>query len=760
MLPDAIPLSQINHNNTLQSNTEEVAKLKEKLPDLITSSPSRSKESSPSSTSEIYKSTETLCDELLLSDVQDKLTADESETYYSDGTQKYKKSRDKLKLSLTDIKRVPIVTITSPSPTNEKSYEETSIETVKLTIPKEVRNQPDQSDGNSSFDKLKRDLRQRKARNRISIGELRPLSTENARRKINKYFTNEKKEKTIDQSAQDPKSSDVKVVKLDVKPKLSTKVEAKDLMKYFQKATQESFDKPEAKDKKESKSSKVESNIEVNTVELSDIDIDSINKEFEQIEQENERIVSIDAKDIESKLHLSTPSLILDIENMNSQQDAAHVNEMEEFQQLFDVSGNEVLGLEPQHISEKNKNLNDTSQIDSDKGNQNIATDSPKKEINLEQTSLPVQQIDNVTEIKSHESITSHLCENEVHPKQLPINDSSESKSHENTVIDSHKNESNTESRNVEPDALKSKLCEEKDKTAVNHLVKEINVKETNLRPKSDALEVKQNEKETNKPYLLQAAEQRTFTSQIKNKLREKAIGQSTKTNKHNVLHSSDNTLNIRKGTTNQFETLLKNSRSSSELPALSTDYDQIARIKIVERNIETPKRVDQMNMNNNSVVPNTEKDAIPKRPERKYEHRESNFLIKPDTSNVQLTPDVPVRRKSLKRKSIVPSSSEKSTSNVQSSSTAINDRLTAADATLNEHKNTINIGANKLKHSTEIGHSERSKPVNTLGNTTNEHKHSHLTKSLPLLNTDLRESTKSVPPKNDRTKKDKCVVS
>ena len=277
MLPDAIPFSQASYDNTIRPNTEEIVSFKEKLPDLITSSPNCSRESSPSSLSEIYKSTGTLYDETLISD---KMTAEETEIYDSDSTRNYRESTNDDKLKLLVRKRIPIVTVTSPSPTNEKSLEE-AFETAKLTVPKEIPcNQTIQSDGNSSFDKLKRDLKQRKARNKIPVGELRPLSTENAREKMNIYFTNEKNPKPKkDQNVVFPRketSPNVKVIELDVKPKLSNKVETKDIMKYFQKAKPEFSEKSNYKLENQSNGSS------------------EIDKEFEEIKQRNEEIFSID----------------------------------------------------------------------------------------------------------------------------------------------------------------------------------------------------------------------------------------------------------------------------------------------------------------------------------------------------------------------------------------------------------------------------------------------------------------------------------
>lgn len=648
MLPDAIPLSQTSYNNTIQPNTEEIVNFKEKLPDLITSSPNCSRESSPSSLSEIYKSTETLYDEALIkSDTKDKMTAKETEIYDSDSTRNYKKSTndDKSKLFIKDFKRIPIVTVTSPSPTNEKSLEE-AFETAKLTIPKEIPyNQMIQSDGNSSFDKLKRDLKQRKARNKIPVGELRPLSTENARKKMNIYFTNEKNPKPKDQNIvfpQKEKSSNVKVIELDIKPKLSNKVETKDIMKYFQKT------KPEFSEKLNYKLEDPENNVD----RLSEID-----KEFEEIKQQNEEIFSIDIEDIESKLHLNMLPMKLKVENIHEQ---PNIEECE-FQRNY--------------VNKENIDLNNFSQ--------NELHEKKSNDINIEQTPLSVKQINNILNTKSEKDIIINFTPN----CELPLtNDIPEMKLYEQKIDNTHSiSDSNT------------------------------NVKKILSTPQLDVI----------------------------------------KTNKY-ILHASDDSLNMRKNVANKTALALhKNSKSSSELTTLPVEREQIAKVKIVEQNIEVPKRVTKTNTNNNLILSN-KIDEIPKKPERKHGSSISSNM---SVQNVQNTPNVPVRRKFLKQKANVPSSFEGSTNNVQLNSTKINERLVESNI-INQRNNVTKTNNLKYSPETSDSNSEIDTTFNTLNNVTDERKHSQVTKSLPLINSNQRESTKSVSFKNDRIKKDKCIVS
>lgn len=250
----------------------------EKLPDLVTSSPKHSRQSSPSS-SEVYRSVEALT-----TDFPGKEVAEDVLCQLENLENNFDKERN-LKLSIKNSDEVvcPIVTITSPSPTNETPARQPSIEATKLTIPKEAPNRPTET-GNSSFDDLKRDLRQRKAKNKLAMGELRPLSAENAQRKISDYFV-QKNEKpgTKAKEKRDPtpeKKPDVQIVELDVRPKLSSKVEAKDLMKYFSKVG------PPTSSVDGDPSITFETSIDaLNAIDPVDIDIGDL---FDQIERESE----------------------------------------------------------------------------------------------------------------------------------------------------------------------------------------------------------------------------------------------------------------------------------------------------------------------------------------------------------------------------------------------------------------------------------------------------------------------------------------
>lgn len=698
MLPDAIPFRQISYNNTVQPNTEESTTFREKLPDLVTSSPKQSRESSPSS-SEIYKSTETLYDELYTLPLQDKISTEGLETGESDNIEKcdttennnLSQKENKFKLHIKDIERIPILTITSPSPTSEKSLDEPSVEVSKLTIPKEVPNQAVQSDENSSFDKLKRDLRQRKARNKIPVGELRPLSTENARQKMNKYFTEQKKQKTEKRyvPSQGKKSPDIQVVELDIKPKVSAKVETKDIMKYFNKTKPESPKKVKTieEDERLKNEHSVNNNIdELNKINVSDID--SIDKQFEQIELLNEKICYIDTEDIESKLHLNTPSPKLYLENMYEEN------------------------------SNSNNNNNNPQVLNEDK----IDMFNFSKKVNIEETIVP--------------QLNENTLENKLHGERQNI--SNNENNDRQTIFNPQINGNHSETQLHEKKAGII-VCSPENSPSINRIVLAAQSQNNNL-------ETKFHEQKAN--VLTRSREN------IKNDITETMLmPQLNKIkitdSKSNALHASDSTLNVRKGIIYGTDLSHKNSRSSSELTSSPTEYEKITKVNVIEKNIEVPRQI-----NNSLIALDTLEDA-PKRPERK--HGSQNLSSsRPNVSSTQFVPEVPVRTKCAKRK---PSTATLESTNVQSSSITNNERLIVQDTVSDKHNNTISTGTRDLEHSHKITNND-SEISKTPDNTSVEQKHPHPIKSHPLTKSDQRGSSTTIASKNEKSKKDKCVIS
>ncbi|TGZ51075.1 Protein MICAL-3 [Temnothorax longispinosus] len=185
----------------------------------------------------------------------------------------------------------PIVTVTSPSPTQEIQFEELSLETSRLLVPLESHSISNFGNCDNTFDKLKRDLKQRKEKNKAIGNGLRPLSTEYARLEMSKYFTESKKiipksQPTKSEGAED--TSNVEVVKLHIEPKLSNKVNAEEMLKYFNKSS------PNNKKSKTSNIIAIKQNerrkLEIDIEEISNLskkDIDAIDQQFNQIEEQN-----------------------------------------------------------------------------------------------------------------------------------------------------------------------------------------------------------------------------------------------------------------------------------------------------------------------------------------------------------------------------------------------------------------------------------------------------------------------------------------
>ncbi|KAI4487459.1 hypothetical protein M0804_005608 [Polistes exclamans] len=237
--------------STTESTHKRSVSSDENLPDLIASSPKLNRQSSSCSLSEIGELTQEIFKDALM-DVDDNFIMrdyndhkselpkqDLIQTEISD-TNSIKQNSLNLSVNKTEDVICPIVTVTSPSPTNEISLEKLSADSTKLTIPKEKIKRPTSEHKNTAFDNLKYDLRQRRMKHATKLPELRPLSVENARFQMNKYFqgninTNTNfNEKITEQIAHDGNIADINDQMLDIKPKLSDKVDTKNIIKYFQ----------------------------------------------------------------------------------------------------------------------------------------------------------------------------------------------------------------------------------------------------------------------------------------------------------------------------------------------------------------------------------------------------------------------------------------------------------------------------------------------------------------------------------------------
>ncbi|KZC12108.1 Protein-methionine sulfoxide oxidase Mical [Dufourea novaeangliae] len=733
MLPDAIPISQASFDSRMQLDTEEAANFTDKLPDLVTSSPKRSGESSPSTSSETFESNETLYEESYIYDDLDKAT-DEFESDDTKGLENnpLTKTENKLKLSIMDVEQIPIVTITSPSPTNEKPSAQASLEAAKLTVPKEVRKQPVQSDGNSSFDKLKRDLRQRKAKNKIPVAELRPLSTENAQKKMNKYFVEEKKQKPKKTNINPPdkNSYDVEIVELDIKPKLSTRVEAKDIMKYFQKTALESSEKLESlcdDEKTQLESSKKleilsdirKSENECNkSVSFCDNDIDGIRQQFDQIELQSEEIFSIDNENIKCRLDVSVPPTILHVENTNVLNHIENVNMVEKSSKepKDKVSALQMHSVEEKDIKEKTDILN--NQLC--EGKTNITILCPEQDNNILEIKLCKAKIKGT--IQSDECIATDSKENKLQKDKAVM------------IQQSEENGKETFLPQVNSNILETKLLTNKTDVTVNDNI-ETNMKHPALisqcnNGSSGSISNRDKTKNIIKSHEdIKINIKQTMLNPQLNKVNAMEI------NKNNSLHASDGNLNITRGIIN--DGLHKSFQSSCQLASFSPKYESIAKVKVVEQNIDTLKKVDKININSNTVSANI-LNKVPKRPERKHVQQDISSLVHSSTSNISSVPEVPVRKKSAKRKSNLSSALEEAAITMQPSSITTNERLAEPDILNEKHKNIVKGETTNLEQSVEFDNSNDI-PKNScaLQNTSMEQNQSYPTKSSPSIKTD-----------------------
>lgn len=305
-----------------------------KSPDVITSL-NDSKDSLSSSSSEIYQSTEMLCSDSVISnnmnnsieflesnlpveiekckckntcvinkgkrliinkDRNIKLINDNNNIHKSEIIDKEINAVTIIPMVTANVQResvCPIVTLTSPSPTQEKQFEELSMQTSRLLPPQNLYVIPSFVGCDSLLDKLKQDLKQRKTRNKAIENELKPLSTECARLKMNKYFIQSKNSISRSQPTwnKETEAPNVEITKLDIKPKLSSKINTKEILKYFDNS---SFSNKRNKYKTYNIITKgaVEQNdcrkseIDIESItDMNEKDVDAINKEFNQIEK-------------------------------------------------------------------------------------------------------------------------------------------------------------------------------------------------------------------------------------------------------------------------------------------------------------------------------------------------------------------------------------------------------------------------------------------------------------------------------------------
>ena len=467
LLPDAILSNQIDktgrfgnvENNNLQVNGDN-------LPDLLTSSPRLSRQTSPGSISDTNQSFETVCTTLSDEDLKEEASDEnmnfltESETVSKSSI--YNEKSASLKLQIDKKKLAPIVTVTAPTPTFETLNDSLFCESTMLNVPKDDELRPCENSANyTPFDHLKEEVKQRKAKNKAEINELRPLSKEDAREQMSKYFERNKNEnKSFRKSSlvNNQDISEVEVVELQIKSKLSDKVEQKDLLKYFDR--KDSLKKYESgsKDNMEIPHEKIE--IRENKIHLdlgssiqdfnfaNEIDSEAVDEQFNKIEVENEITnetdnnafsdILLDSLVSNTKHNISKEDSKIE-SIVNSEQspklDTDSVKNISNSDFNSDLKPEEINNITSRvSVDKNNLSFNDYKDLDKSAKplNQREEIKSViihKKHLNIEKVNLPKIQNAAVQKVKVMEkdipsiSITNGLSKGEENSSEIPNNE-------------------------------------------------------------------------------------------------------------------------------------------------------------------------------------------------------------------------------------------------------------------------------------------------------------------------------------------------
>ena len=324
-LPDAIPSHESESGSQMSlevSKAVNISNSNNNLPDLITSSPKLSRQSSKlslASDSEFFESTEDLSS-IKDEDVSEKsltvkiITPDPAWLEVEAVLNKPDEENDK-----------PIVMVTSATPTTERPPDSRLIEPTKLTVPKETSpvRRESQPEIPTSFDNLLQELRQRKAKNKAEAEAeaLKPLAAETAKLQVSKYFggakikikkiDDEKKVlKKQDSSKSEDDYSESKPVELRSRARVSDKIDKKDILKYFNSSSFDSKTSPVNNVEEEPYKPVEEKSVTqngnnhmdiMNDITVNDLDMDEIEREFNEIERQNknnlELLKSVDLSD-------------------------------------------------------------------------------------------------------------------------------------------------------------------------------------------------------------------------------------------------------------------------------------------------------------------------------------------------------------------------------------------------------------------------------------------------------------------------------
>ena len=566
----------------------------------------------------------------------------------------------------------PIVIVTSPSPTQEiQLVDELSLETSRLLVPLEARSVP--SFGNA-FDKLKRDLKQRKAKNKAIGNELRPLSTEYAKLKMSKYFTENKK---IVSKGQGPiqsegaeDTSNLKMVKLHIKPKLSNRVNAEEMLKYFNKTSSSNSNKSKTSNIiaiKQNERRKLEIDIE-EISNLDENDIDVIDKQFNQIEEqskianlEQSKIANLEDDEMSSQFYLSEFEAVRSDEKEIACDNLDLIrNGLIELNSQLNIDNDHIDPLTSNNISTlENKNISDTD-ADTD---MNINTNNFK---------FPTAMISNIlqhtlqTDVKNNVfNITDDRKEQErINPDYVLNSDINGRNQEKKDNINLNSNmigniikENNIIKTDVQTNILNNTENEEKRANTMNLDGTILTINSNSDEKQTNKIHISSNNMDKDKSKKNVLFENNTL---LNGKLTasSRLNNNTIKVIKYNRLHKSDTNLN--EDTPRVFPKNINSySKSLSELKNMTSKDESAVKTVIVERIVSTSVNIKDTIINNN-LAENQIKE-VPKRPERK---NVSYDIISPlqktlienhnlKISNTELFPPAISVRKKLAKKSL-----------------------------------------------------------------------------------------------------------
>ncbi|KYN10457.1 Protein MICAL-3, partial [Trachymyrmex cornetzi] len=511
----------------------------------------------------------------------------------------------------------PIVIVTSPSPTQEIQLDELSLETSRLLVPLESRSVPSFGNCNNAFDKLKRDLKQRKAKNKTIGNGLRPLSTEYAQLKMSKYFTENKKivskSQVPTQSEEVENTSNLKVVKLHIKPKLSNRINAEEMLKYFNKTSSSNNNKSKISNIiaiKQNERRKLEIDIE-EISNLDENDIDVIDQQFNQIEEQN-KIANLEGDEMRSQFYLSEFEAVRNDEKETAC-DSLTRNGLIELNSQLNIDNDHIDPLTSNYniLTLENKNISDTD-ADTD---MNINTNNFK---------FPTAVISNILTLQTDVKNTDDRKE------QKRINPTDNGLNSDINGTNQEKNDNINLNNNMINDIIKDDNIIKTDiQTNISNNTKNEEKKANTINLDGTILTISNNsdEKQPNKIHISSDNLDKDNKSKKNllfgnNILLNRKLTASSRLNnntdkviKYNRLHKSDTNLN--EDTPRVFSKSINSySKSLSELKNTTTKDEPAVKTIIIERIVSTSMNIKDTIINNNLAENRVKK--VPKRPEQK----------------------------------------------------------------------------------------------------------------------------------------------